>query len=422
MKPILYPQAFLEKKIQRKCEISETRSKFVCLMKYSPKYYKSLELHSETLSRSTQLRVKQLKIIKKVDCNRISCNDEKSLKKLFQGCRKTLKHMPSNDGWHNLHFCMNFPRVDTINLWSTRLYEFPNRSIDGNTWSRRILNNDYEGRELDSQFFWMHIKRSHGYFWSGHRFVENLEALCEYYSDLIIIKKLNDSGRFLSSLKVLKLTVNCSKTDLLIHLMKNTNFLRHVTYLRIESFELSTSQDLVQSIINCCLQCSFLSLREEQELPLGEFPQSLNLSSLHNLQGLEIAVANYWTCFKSIDFVPSIQEVRLTLFESEDNNSLGETFDFQDVDDRDQDKRVLERYKVLGSFFERWRKLSNLKVLHLKLWPFSKMNILMKNFIFPLLREKSQLETFKCEFGENYDLSPEDKLFDLDTFLKKSNV
>ncbi len=391
MKPVLHPQTFLEKKIQRKhWDVSDAKSKFVCLMKYFPKYYKNIELLDKNpLSRPVQSRIKQLKIIKKSYCSMISDSDEKTLKRLFRGCRKTLKSVPSF-GWQSLRLSQYFPRVETIEIWWYRFYGISEKDEEMNTWSRRILEEDCEDRELTSRMLWKGIKRSYGYFWSGNRFVENVKILCRSYFSLMIIKKLNDSKRFLASLKTLELMIDyeCEEeNNILTLLVKNTNFLQHVTSLKINTF--SKNLQLLQPLINCCLQCSSLSLQ-------GVYGaiQSLNLNYHQNLQALAIKFEDFWTLMDRNEIPSSLREVSLLTVITEDM-----------------------KYDNLGNFFEKWKRYNNLKVLNLKFQDYSKINLLMETFILPLLKEKVQLETFNCHFGFLH-VDSDQRLFDLDVFFE----
>ena len=426
IKPILYPQAFLEKKIEKKWDTSDDMSILLSLMKYFPKYYTSLTIHNRLeiggrslRSRSFQSRVKQLKIVKRFSYKTFSDsydydyeNHQKTFKRLYRDFRKTLKSVPYFDGRQDLSFCMDFPRVKTINI-QPRCFKRICYSGDETDFFDR-----YKERDLAKV-----IKKSCGYFWIGNRFVEILRIKCYHPLFLIIIQKLNASKRFLSSLKTFELEVGSrgferevghwsygASSDLLIKLTENKNVLQYVTF--IEIIALFNDLNIVQSLINCCPRLLFFSLESDYK-----FDGSLNLGCLQNLQVLYISQFDFQTFINIADFGPSIQKITLRL----SGKRMKEFFDFQDGDDEDQDARewkAFEKDRILCSFFEKWRRFENLKALNLKLAFFSNMDFLMKMLLLPLIREKSWLETLEFELNFFNVRSEEDGVFDLDVFFQ----
>ena len=225
MQPLLYPTALRKKNIRVRSFFLFLNQDIAYLSKYCPKFCKELDLGRHYGKRMVQSRVKQLKIVRHYYCDGYSSSDERTLKRLFQNNRKTLKSLPTisipDGGGSFQHFslCMYFPRIKTLNLEKQRFSNYSQCDI-----------------ELQKRIF-----RSFGHFWSSSRFVEDLKVGCYNDLDLIIIKKLDGSKRFLSSLKTLEFQISANMSiQSSRNLLTNKDFLRHVTRLRIGEFGEST--------------------------------------------------------------------------------------------------------------------------------------------------------------------------------------
>jgi len=447
IEPIVFLDQFLCEKIQRKSTYGSQEASHVSLSKYFPKYYKHLSLSSENLAGAIQSKVKRLKIVRSCyDSAYLKDGDEKTFKKFFRTNRKTLKDVPMSGDYdvvQSFPLCTYFPRVKAINLenqyWGLRKAYQRNPMSLGKSIQKRIY-------------------RSFGDFWSGCRFVESLKVGVYYDLDIVIIKKIDSSKRFLSFLKKLELEILVrpqNSRKILIELIENKNFLRHVTHLKVGDFEEKRLDwKLFQSLISSCPRLYFLSFptgsRDRRSGPYQSFLNKdfcLDLGCLENLQVLEMDVKHFKTFINGVQFPPFLREMTLRISDHEESDSLKEFFDRQDDQDEAADYMLLdedqdeessekcqddmvgymlldedqnernwessEKSRMLGEFFEKWKKLENLRVLNLTLDSLSDMDTLVKNFLLPLLRAIPNLETFNYEF-----LSQQSRWsFDLEAFF-----
>ncbi len=366
MKPILHANELLHKRIE-KCIIDDEslRVENACLLKYFPKYYKTLYLPIDGLSQAVKSKAKKLKIVR-------HCYLSQPLTKLLQSSRKTLKSLPEiHYDYAECVFWRDFPNVKTFQLEKTGTYYF-----------------QYSPKLDKFSGFYQPL-------WKGSR-IENLEAGCCDQSDLFRIKEINKSKQFFSCLKRLQLYLDMSRCqesfeEILVELFQNQNFLRHVTHCNYFSNR-QYDWKLIQSIINCCPQLSFLSVVNEIK---EEF--CLDLSYLLNLPVLDVQVKNLKNFAEKINFPSFLKKVTMDIVDDE----ISEVFDSQDSEDgvvtlEDQDARdfvSFEKYKVLSGFFEKWRKMDKLLILNLSISYLSKTDIL-RNFVLPLLNAVPQLEIF----------------------------
>jgi len=123
------------------------------------------------------------------------------------------------------------------------------------------------------------------------------------------------------------------------------------------------------------------------------------------------------TFIKGVIFPSSLQEISLTLVDTETPGNLKELFECQENEEDDvKDWGSFEKHRILGDFLEKWRKFEKLRVLNLNLQILSDINIIVKNFILPLLGRILQLESFAFDF---YSPPERDgKFFDLEMLLK----
>ena len=410
IEPRFYPETSLNKKIPSKPMMGDSNS----LLKYFPKYYNDLYLYLENPNGPIQSKIKQLKIVRHIHGSGKRFKSETILKQLFQTSRKTLKSIPriSEMGFshQNLALCMYFPKVKTLNL-----------DLDEK-------DNDFSGSTLKQ------IYGHYGYFWSSSRFVESLEIRCSHYFNCRIMEKIDSSERFLSHLKKVEVVLggqSCSQiqSSMLEPLLMNQNFLGHVTNLRIERFlEKTFAWKVVQSLIDCCTQLYSLSLPTEkrswqdQESVSRNF--SLDLSRLQNLQALTMEVQHFRTFITGIELPPSVRTIDLKIIDHEESDNFKEAFGIQDCendetieDQNARDWKSFERYEILNGFFDKWRKLSKLRILDLKIWAFPKIDTL-RSLILPLLRAIPQLEKLYLTVGLKGQITlPADRLFDLKVFF-----
>jgi len=418
-KPNFFSDKFLQEKIRRKLCCDRLEANSVCLLKYFPKYYEHLAFSKENLPRAVESKARQLKVVRHCDAYDTPENDEKTFKKLFQINRKTLKSIPAIGDSSKLW--TYFPRVKTINL-------------EKQGW---ILRDFYQHQSMcGDKSIQKCIESSFGYFWNGCRFVENLEVAPCHDLDLVLIKKIDSSKRFLSFLKRVELEIHPANNNiqtirnLLMGLMENKDFLRHVTHVRMKRFyETRPDWEVIQSLINCCPQTCFLSFptgeRNREILNRPDQGFCFNLSCLQNLRVLEITVSHFKTFINAIHFPQSLQKITLSFLDHEQSDNLKEFFDHQEREDdekiEDQDARdweSFEKSKMLSNFFEKWRKLENLRVLNLTLCAFSETDTLMINLILPMLRTIPRLKTFHYQFFRHHQSQEiSDRSFDLGVFF-----
>lgn len=144
----------------------------------------------------------------------------------------------------------------------------------------------------------------------------------------------------------------------------------------------------------------------------------LDLRGLQNLRVLKMDINHFRTFMNGVDFPASLRKISLGLIDHEQPDSLKEIFHHRE--DRDgRDLVSSENSKILSSFFEKWKKLKDLKVLDLCFHIFSEADPLLKNFILPLLRATPKLETFNCRFLSRNKkmLQAYSMSFDLEAFL-----
>jgi len=267
------------------------------------------------------------------------------------------------------------------------------------------------------------LYRSYGYFWDGNRFVKKLKIANNDVYYWMILKKLGESKRFLQSLETLqlyvrRLPVRSMMRSSLIELLKNKEVLECVTHLKFEEYceALMLFWQLMESLINSCHRLSFLSLPVNltaAQFESGvEFNFSLNLCRLENLQALELKVNSLATFISGVELPQSLRKIT---FQAEKYTSIYDLpHIFGCVDG--SSPLSLDRYKVQQMFFDKWKKLHNLKILKLILPIFIKLDNIFKSLVIPLLKAIPQLETFVYKWSryEINDYSP----FDLNLLLE----
>jgi len=390
----------------------------VYLLKYFPKFYQWLPIYH--LTGPIELKIKRLKIVR-------SCMSdpafEKHLKKFLQTNRKTLKYIPRvADGGYECYpdfsLCMFLPKVETLIL----------KEVGYLLSSNSAPNLEY--KQLSHAF---------GYFWDSSRFVKRLEIGCETSHELVLIKKMNKTKRFLSSLNKLELNIQAFSGSMrfFMELIENKNFLRHITHLSIGTpSEKTVDWEAVQFLINCCRQLNMLSFETdciyERFMPDNLNPHQgfisqgfyLDLSCLQNLQILKLERVEYFKTFvNNINFPPSLREITLHAVDKEEPDNLRDVLDCEDSESERmivkqdiRDWKSFEKQKMLSNFFEKWKKLRNLRVLNLTFKICKKIDLL-RTFVLPLLRAIPQLETFNYEFGWDYSSQRKIAQFDFGVFL-----
>ena len=125
-----------------------------------------------------------------------------------------------------------------------------------------------------------------------------------------------------------------------------------------------------------------------------------------------------------VDFPSSLREIFFFMNTAEEPDNLKEVLGCQNHETQeDQDTKdweSFERYKTLSHFFDKWKKLNNLRTLDLSLQTRFEVNLLMENFVLPLLRAIPQLENLRCFLGSHWDnLFPKTHRtpFDLEAFF-----
>jgi len=393
MKPIIYHPGF------RRSSITSLESPFIKklviensdLLKYFPKYCRELEFLEDCFPRSIKSRLKKLKVLRQIFiCKEPYC-DEKFIKELLKNCRKTLTSLPTT-GFKCLSLCTFFPRVKTIEL-----------DLDEQIQEMEDLEEEDDPKEIQKRIY-----SSSGYFWSANRFVKQLSIYSVSSYNMIILKKLDSSKRFLSSVKTIELHLDSSMREALIELLTLKNLLRHATYLEISSqFDEEIDWKLVQSLINCCSRIYDLSISTEESFKQKDF--RLDLSSLGNLQGFYMrGMESFRSALKKIDFPSSIKKISLSVEDSKQPKNSKKALDCQEDGRKDG---------IDWKSFEKWKKLGNLKTLELEMWISSKEDT-MRDFFLPLLKEIPQLETFRCLIRPpRYGNKKEKKPFNLDLFF-----
>ena len=174
-KPILYLTEFrLQKMGPRNWRRGFDRH-HSCLLKYSPKYYRELEIRlsgEQRNERGIKLKVKQVKILKKLCFQMANKNKiENTLKGLIRTNQKTLRSLPNSqyrDRRHsyfesyrklpNLHWHMYFPMIKSFDLSSWNDLDF---EAEGNMMSfSRLLEQK--------------VHKECGYFWMANRGLRDL--------------------------------------------------------------------------------------------------------------------------------------------------------------------------------------------------------------------------------------------------------
>ena len=403
--PILYPETYLVNRAEQKYKSKALHIDNVCLLKYFPKYYKNLKIHPQKNPTFLSSKIKRVKVIRNFLCEHISEERaSKYLRDLLQTTRKTLNRLPAytnKSGW---------PQMPVQILYLSQYFQrITHLSLVGHFNGRMCLS---RSKEKD-------FEREKGYFWDANRFIKSLEISGYGLSPWMIMRKLNNSKHFLSSLKKLKLKIGGTKSEdreMLCEFSKNKEFLGHVTDLNFYDFpELIRYRDLFEALLKCCTNLKFLSFPvETQDYYLyldQDFNRSspLNLnSSLPNLQVLELRTNDLKTFAGGVklSFPLGVQKVMFNI-----TNWYGQDNFHQAISQNTG--------KYLTSFFEKWKKLGNLKILDLKLPVFVKVDFLAGNFILPLVRAIPRLETLNCQFryGESVG-GKQERGLDLNAFFK----
>ena len=220
---------------------------------------------------------------------------------------------------------------------------------------------------------------------------------------------------------------------MLVSLTKNKDFLGRVTDLSLDNFRyLLKYKELFEAFLTCCPRLDSLSIKIDVGnidhnpafSPYVDSLTPINFSqSLHNLKYLHLKV-NYLRAFiNGIDLPISVETIAFEVNAQYSIYEFYEILDSQDIyEGDDQDQREWESFensKILLRFFEKWRKLINLKVLRWHWRIGSKMNLIVQSFFLPLLRAIPHLESFSCYFQPGHgNIGQEDRVFELDTFLQ----
>jgi hypothetical protein len=274
-------------------------------------------------------------------------------------------------------------------------------------------------RELEQK-----IKRSYGYFWSGLRYLEHLEISNFDWNFWFMVQEVNSSSHILSSLKKFKLSLSGSGSylrDELHQLVKNGHLLNHVTHLDCKEFEMLYKFDeIMGSILAQCSKLVYLNIpigREAQSFTdvKGIFPEHegtqvfQQLSKMNKLHTLNVSAFGTNSFLQHFSVPPSVQKLSLYVGKSLRDTSWLDLF---------QEPQY--------NFFERWKGLSNLQTLKLKIRMIYIPNDLLAKFVNPLLEslqnsclKKLRLQIVKADI---YAYNDQEEALDFSLLLREESA
>ncbi len=248
---LLYPDSFLNEKLQpqpNKPDSSYRSASHYCLAKYSPKFYKRLEISSKTIDWKIFKDIKQIKSLNHLNIEMemtIEFLDERKVKKfterlrrLLQNKRKNMKSIPVLNNRSLLELGMFLPRIKILNLSSK--------------WRYGLFGHQMKLKDSEKKM-WRFYKR----FWMFYRYLEHVKML-ECDDDLpLLIKGLKKHHKVLASLKTFALGFETPKEYFSFLLVQS--FMKANLSLRNSPADLKLKEDTVPLSISLLLSCSTAS-------------------------------------------------------------------------------------------------------------------------------------------------------------------
>lgn len=315
-------------------------------------------------------------------------------RKIFRNKRKSVKSLPIAQISDENETVISRPHLSTF---------FPRITSLGQGVINELIcpriGSKFVSTELERN-----ILHSYGYFWKGFRCVKHLEISNKNKYFWLIVKETNSSTHFLSSLEILKLslefeedpTENSFVRDLLLELEKNGHFLSNITSLDFEEFPMFHCYDeITGSILSQCPKLVSLKFPIGREAKFFESADDIyrecqeiaaleEIENMETLKTLSVSAYGIKTLAKYFVVPASVQKLSLHVGHSSYKPDLLNLF-----------------HKPKYGFFERWKKLNNLHTLKLKMRVIPKCNDLLLNFARPLLEAIPNLKKFKFELTES---------------------
>jgi len=409
LKALHHPEYHLTTRLKLHIHTEDFNAQRACLNKYFPKYYRNLTIEIPAKDRLSVTKLRQTKVIDRFtggldDSDVIS----KLEQRIFRNKRKSVKSLPlffspsdrKRFRYRTIppgrpQFSTFFPRLTSLNL---SLIE----KLD-----QKRMRSLFVSRELEQK-----IKHSYGYFWNGLRCLEHLEISSRNYNFWFMIQEVNSSPHFLSSLKTFKLSLifspdpkfNSRVRDLLHQLAKNRHLLNQVTHLDCEKFLiLHYYDDVMGSILAQCTKLVSVNIligREawyyadvkeifKEHEGTQVFQQLGKMNKLHTLNVSAFGIKSFVQHFS----VPlSVRKLILYVGKSLKDTSWLDLFQEPEY-----------------NFFERWKGLSNLQTLKLKIRMIKNPHDLLEKFVHPLF------EAFKGSWLRKLRLEVTEPAYFLDT-------
>jgi len=411
LKTLHHPEYYRTKQLELRPEIEDFNAQKFCLSKYFPKYYRNLGTEIRSKEWSFVRKLRQTKTVNHfTGCTQVfrtgADRHNKALdeleQKIFRNKRKSVKSLPlffsPSEKWlvskgsrqpGRPQFSPFFPKLTSLNL----------SLIEKLKWER--MKSLFVNREVEQE-----IKRSYGYFWSSLRCLEHLEISSENSSFWFMIQEVNSSPCFLSSLKTFKLSLvfrsdpksNSRVRNLLHQIAKNRKLLNHVTHLNCQEFEILHHFDEVMgSILAQCSKVISLNILVGREAWYWADAKEIfkehegteifkQIEKMSKLQALNVSAFGIKSFVKNFSVPLSVRKLVLYVGKSLVDKSWLDLFQEPEY-----------------HFFERWKGLSNLQTLELKVRYIMKTpNDLLHKFVNPLLEalQASCLKKFKLEVVE----------------------
>jgi len=408
-----FPKDDLQEKTQTKLYFSDLRAlmKFssevisrvpeAVLLKYYPKYCRSLYFNCIPKSRAVLSRIKQMKIIENIELKGRSEEKKSAIKKmkqLLRNKRKTVRSLPLVHcdlvNAFPINMCSSFPRIQNLKILPLySLYFNREKCFSSPSLERKTL-------------------KFYGYFWVTLRSVQHLVLSNLSYNLWLLLPRLQSSKRFLASLKSFRLEVGIPFSTVqkniplftLQILLRNQDLLRYVTHLKFKGFrEFHYYGTQVKSVLDYCSSLISLSfpVRKDFNRPDIKHLSLAPLQSFQNVRVLTVRADDNWSFIEAFEFPSSLQKLVLRLENQFSWFKVWYALYTQVGDDPiDEDTiRSYEEYQVLLSFFEKFKALTLLTSLNLSMPLFVIVNEMMDNFILPILRAIPNLENFECQFS-----------------------
>jgi len=387
------------------------------LLKYCPKYCRSLCFYPIPQSQSVLSRIKQTKILENIEFQGRSPEKKtvvKRMKQLIRNKRKTFRSLPQvnchNINYFPLDMCLLLPRIQNLKIYQSSYY---------------YLNRE---KSFASRSFERKMLKFYGYFWQTLKYVRHLEISTSSENLWVILPRLESSKKFLNGLKSFRLVVDPQypltkfkyPRVLLQILLKNQDLLKHVTHIKFSSFyKFHYYGIMVKSILDCCSSLICLSFPIETEFISRPDLKHLTLAPLQspqNVQMLTLEVDDIWAFIEAFEFPLLLRKLVLHLHNKYNWLKVWRALYPQMKDDKAAIQSY-EKSKILLSFFEKFKPLALLTSFDLIMPLFVHADEVMNNFILPLLRALPKLENFSCQFS-HVGLSINDP-FEMSVFLNE---